>query len=305
MKTKKRHATWPVLLLTLPAFVAIWSGWVGLGEKTAFGVINLLPGMGGPNGYKWAILNTAITLPIGLETYAAYALHVFLNETRRGTLRKFAGWSALSSLLLGGGGQIAFHVMESMKMDRAPIWVTAIVGSLPVIVLGLGMTLAALVKRAEAGEGEDPERRTLAERVAAGRASLMAVAEAVKVPPAPRGTDIGATPAPYLADAPLPFPTPEEILTPDLTPDRETKVPSQRGPRRLRGDWDVPKAIRMILDGSTDAEISAAVGVGVKSVQRARSAVTHLKRDPHAALPASLKVPAAVAQVVREELRKI
>ncbi|MFC7646110.1 hypothetical protein ACFQX6_40125 [Streptosporangium lutulentum] len=29
-------ATWPLVLLAIPAFVAVWSGWVGLGELAGF-----------------------------------------------------------------------------------------------------------------------------------------------------------------------------------------------------------------------------------------------------------------------------
>jgi hypothetical protein len=35
---------WPILVLALPAFVAIWSGWVDLGRLTGFGVVHPLPG---------------------------------------------------------------------------------------------------------------------------------------------------------------------------------------------------------------------------------------------------------------------
>ncbi len=57
---------WPLILLSAPAFVAIWSGWVGLGVLTGFGVVHPLPGIA--DGFT---LNSAITLPIGVETYAA------------------------------------------------------------------------------------------------------------------------------------------------------------------------------------------------------------------------------------------
>ncbi|HEX5543039.1 MAG TPA: ABC transporter permease, partial [Micromonospora sp.] len=48
----KRPASWPVLLLALPAFVAVWSGWVGLGRLTGFGMVDLLPGIVAPG--SWA-----------------------------------------------------------------------------------------------------------------------------------------------------------------------------------------------------------------------------------------------------------
>ncbi len=147
MKNLKLPKRWPVLLLCLPAFVAIWGGWVGLGAMTGFGVINLLPGMVRDGG--WATVNTAVTLPIGLETYAAYALHAALNTTRKGTLRTFAIWSGVASLVLGGSGQLAYHVMESFGVVTAPWWITAIVATIPVAVLGAGAALAALMNREE------------------------------------------------------------------------------------------------------------------------------------------------------------
>jgi hypothetical protein len=138
---------WPVLLLCLPAFVAIWGGWVGLGAMTGFGVINLLPGMVEDGG--WATVNTAVTLPIGLETYAAYALHAALNTTRPGRLRTFSIISGVAALVLGGGGQLAYHVMESFGITTAPWPITATVATVPVAVLGAGAALAALMNREE------------------------------------------------------------------------------------------------------------------------------------------------------------
>lgn len=73
---------WPIVVLALPAFVAIWSGWVGLGGLTGFGPVHLLPGIA-PNFQ----VNTAITLPIGVETYAAYALRVWLGPGLPGPAR--------------------------------------------------------------------------------------------------------------------------------------------------------------------------------------------------------------------------
>lgn len=276
-----------------------------MGQMTGFGVINLLPGMVEEGG--WATLNTAITLPIGLETYAAYSSHVFLNTTEPGPLRKFAGWSALCSLLLGGGGQVAYHIMESHEITRAPIWITAIVGSLPVAVLGMGTTLAAMVKRAEAGMERAERRRTVAERVAEVRSSMAAVAEAVKVPAVkvPAGTDIGATPVPVVSEVPYgPDPAPEVPAVPaDPTPkDPARKVPSQR---RSRGQWDMEKAVQAVLEGElSDQEVAAAVGTGPKNIQRTRRAVVEIRRNPHAEIPKDWRVPAAVVAIVRREVPK-
>lgn len=287
---KRRTATWPVLLLCLPAFVAIWGGWVGLGERTGFGVINLLPGMVANGG--WATFNTAITLPIGLETYAAYALHAYLNATQRGPLRRFAGWSALSALILGGAGQVGYHVMEAQGIDRAPIWVTALVGSLPVLVLGLGTTLGALIRRDAAGvDPEEGPAPTLAERVRSLKAQATEVRDALRTPAA---DPIGAEPAPYLAEVPFgPDPLPAPVSP--------APVPRQR---RTRGSWDPVKAVRLILEGDlTDAKIAETVGIGPKVIQRTRRAVDAIKVDRHVTIPREWKVSADVVDVIRREVR--
>ncbi|WP_433169933.1 ABC transporter permease [Kribbella sp. CA-247076] len=140
-KASKPLHPWPVLLLALPAFVAVWSGWVGLGEMTGFGVVHPLPGIA--DGFT---LNTAITLPIGVETYAAFALHVWLSGRAPARARKFAMISALSSLGLGAAGQVAFHLLEAAGVTVAPWWITTVVAILPVAVLGMGAALAHLIR---------------------------------------------------------------------------------------------------------------------------------------------------------------
>jgi hypothetical protein len=141
-----------VALLALPAFVAIWGGWVGLGELTGFGPVNLLPGIGD----GWTI-NSAITLPIGVEAYAAYALRVWLKKgtARSDTARRFAMCSAIGSLILGAAGQVAYHLMTAWGIKVAPWWVTTFVSCLPVIVLGCGAALAHLSHTTPAEPSQD------------------------------------------------------------------------------------------------------------------------------------------------------
>jgi hypothetical protein len=136
----RKPVAWPVLLLALPAFVAIWSGWVGLGELTGFGVMHPLPGI-----WDAARLNTAITLPIGVETYAAFALWVWLSGRAPVQARRFARWSAIGSLIFGAAGQVAYHLMSAAHMVHAPWLITAAVACLPVAVLGMGAALAHLM----------------------------------------------------------------------------------------------------------------------------------------------------------------
>ncbi|MCZ7477322.1 ABC transporter permease [Micromonospora sp. WMMC273] len=132
---------WPVVLLALPAFVAIWSGWVGLGGLTGFGVVHPLPGI-----WDSFSINSAITLPIGVETYGAYALYVWLSGRVPQRARRFAKWSAIASLLVGALGQVAYHLLEAAGVTSAPWWITTAVACLPVAVLGMGAALAHLVR---------------------------------------------------------------------------------------------------------------------------------------------------------------
>ncbi|GAA0905739.1 hypothetical protein GCM10009559_73890 [Pseudonocardia zijingensis] len=138
-----RVPRWPLVLIALGAFVSIWSGWVGLGELTGFGPIRPLPGI-----WDEFVINTAITLPIGVEAYAAFALRAWLAPPTAGlpTLaRRFACWSALGALALGGAGQIAYHLMAAAGLTQAPWQITAFVSCLPVVVLGCGAALTHLI----------------------------------------------------------------------------------------------------------------------------------------------------------------
>jgi hypothetical protein len=135
----RRVASWPLMLLALPAFVAVWSGWVGLGSLTGFGVVHPLPGIW--DGFR---LNTAITLPIGVEAYAAYALRAWLSGPPRA--RRFARASSIGALVLGALGQVAYHVMVAAGIHHAPAYVTVPVACLPVIVLGMGAALTHLLR---------------------------------------------------------------------------------------------------------------------------------------------------------------
>ena len=132
---------WPLLLLAAPAFVAIWSGWVGLGELTGFGVVRPLPGI-----WPSLELNTAITLPIGVEAYAAYALKAWLTPGVPDRARRFARASAIGALVLGALGQVAYHLMVAAEVRTAPWQIITLVSCLPVAVLGMGAALVHLLR---------------------------------------------------------------------------------------------------------------------------------------------------------------
>ena len=134
---------WPLVVIGSSPFVAVWSGWVGLGGMTGFGVVRPLPGI-----WDGLTLDTAITLPIGVEAYAVYALAVATSPKEMpAAVRRFAWASAAASLALGMGGQVAFHVMTAHGVSAAPWWVTALVSCLPVLVIFAAAVLWHLTAR--------------------------------------------------------------------------------------------------------------------------------------------------------------
>ena len=144
--------SWPLLVLAAPAAVAVWSGWVGIGTMTGFGQIHPLPGI-----WDGLHLNTAITLPIGVEAYAAYALRIWLASGLlvSGRTRRFAKWSAIASLLLGMAGQVAYHLLTEAGARHAPWGITTAVSCLPVLVLGMGSALTHMVRGDAHARGPD------------------------------------------------------------------------------------------------------------------------------------------------------
>ncbi len=132
---------WPLVLIASPAAVAIWSGWVGLGQLCGFGPIHPLPGIA--DGFT---INTAITLPIGVEAYGAYALRAWLTSGTPGRAQRFAKASALGALALGMCGQIIYHLLSAAHAARAPWPVVMLVSCIPVITLGFGAALTHLLK---------------------------------------------------------------------------------------------------------------------------------------------------------------
>lgn len=132
---------WPLLLIAAPAAVAVWSGWVGLGTLCGFGIVHPLPGIA--DGFR---LNTAITLPVGVEAYGAYALGAWLTPSAAPATRTFARRSALGALALGMAGQVIYHLLAAAHADAAPWPVVMLVSCLPVLTLGFGGALTHLLR---------------------------------------------------------------------------------------------------------------------------------------------------------------
>ena len=102
--------SWPLLVLAAPAAAEVWSGWVGIAQKTGFGLVSPLPGI-----LPSLHLDTSITLPVGVEAYAAYALRAWLADEHSisGRTRRFAKWSAICS-----GVILSFRVSRGCDLRR-------------------------------------------------------------------------------------------------------------------------------------------------------------------------------------------
>lgn len=137
----RKPSTWPAVVIALPAMVAIWTGWVGLGELTGFGPVHPLPGI-----WDALTINSAITLPVGMEAYGMYAMSAWLRPSAPAAARTFGRASALVALVLGMCAQAAYHLMAAAGWTRAPWPVTVAVSCLPVAVAGMGAALRALLR---------------------------------------------------------------------------------------------------------------------------------------------------------------
>lgn len=244
--SRLRDWPWPLLVIAAPAAVAIWSGWVGLGEKCGFGPIRPLPGIA-----PGVVINTAITLPVGVEAYGAYALSVWLGAKGiDSTTRRWARLSAIGALLLGCLGQITYHLLAAAGITRAPWPVVTAVSCLPVVTLALAAALTHMMLASRRGDGaEEPSDETpdegaddaapaVAEDVAAG------LHETVTEPV----TEVPAKPSP-----------------------RPSRQPSKRTSKQPSG---LARAAAIIKDegGLTNAEVAKRAKVSVSTVERARRA---------------------------------
>ena len=162
--------SWPLLVLAAPAGAEVWSGWVGIAQMTGFGRVSPLPGI-----WPSLHLDTSITLPVGVEMYAAYALRAWLDTSPAVSdrTRRFARRSAIFSFALGMAGQVAYHLLAQAGAARAPWIITTIVSCLPVLVLAMGTTLAHMLRTdteaardsAARGPADDPTpNRTAADQ---------------------------------------------------------------------------------------------------------------------------------------------
>lgn len=150
-RTRNALTTLALTAIAAPAAVSVWAGWVGLGALSGFGRVNLLPGIG-----DGLVVDTSITLPIGVEAYAAMAMGVWLGRMGDSRAQGFARASALAALALGAFGQIAYHLLVAMGADHAPLPVVVGVACMPVAVLGSAGALLHMLHAPEAVDAPAP-----------------------------------------------------------------------------------------------------------------------------------------------------
>lgn len=126
-------------IIAASAGIAIWSGWVGLGGMSGYGPVRPLPGIAP------LVIDAAITLPLGMEAYAAIALKVWIVGACSDRTRTYAKRSTIASLVVGAGGQIAYHLLVAFHAAVAPWEIVMVVSVLPVAVLGMAAGLIHLV----------------------------------------------------------------------------------------------------------------------------------------------------------------
>lgn len=143
MNAEKTHTwprRWPLAAMSVPAMLAIWSGWVGLGEMTGYGPVKILPGIAD------VTVNTAIALPVGVEIFAVTTMSVWFSPAPlRVRTRRTAMVLSLVSALLGLAGQVGYHVLVAGGTKTAPDWLTMFVACLPVLIVVCAAALFHMV----------------------------------------------------------------------------------------------------------------------------------------------------------------
>jgi hypothetical protein len=224
----KPFPRWPLVIMALPAAVAVWSGWVQLGMMCGFGVVQPLPGI-----VPWHI-NTAVTLPVGTEAYAAFALGAWLHSATAERAKKFARNSAIGSLALGVSAQVSYHLLAASGATRAPWPVTVLVSSVPVVVLGFGAALSHLLR-----QDVKVSENVTADAPVASETEVTAVIEAT--PESVSSPD--TTPA---------IPATEIVAALDMTPDTDATPEATVLP--LRTGQPTPVKASDIVSGLSDIE---------------------------------------------------
>jgi hypothetical protein len=281
-EAERSPVAWPLFLLSLPAFVSIWSGWVGMGRKSGFGPVNPLPGI--MDSFQ---IDTAITLPIGLEAYAAYSMYAWLAAAHLSTsTRRFAMWSAFGSLVLGTAGQAAYHVMESTGVKTAPVEIVIAVSAIPVIVLGLGTGLAHAMRK---------DWHAYRATVQNGTADVVDV-EVIEDESVPASADAKESHEPVPASRPAPRPAPRPAAEREINPSAKDLSTDEKYRVGLRAYHE-----SVIRPGRPLSQRDLAAVMGMKNRELAIKIIREYKEADAAGSVKDLLSSAGIESEVRED----
>lgn len=219
--TPRRNHLWLLLLIAAPAAVEVWSGWIGLGTLCGFGEIHPLPGI-----WDGLQINTVLTLPIGMEAYAGFALYVWLASNAGETARVFARRSAIGAFVLSCLGQMTYHLLSATHHMRAPSFAVIVVACLPVAVLAFAAALTHLLHA-------DAIAQEQAAREAAEKAAARAAAKAGNT--APRSPAVKPVTAPAAREVAPATGGAAPVTPPPVTP--ETVAVGEGLRKRTEGEW--------------------------------------------------------------------
>lgn len=289
-----------------------------------------------PSGHGWAYLGVALgltasvagnvantvlaesTVSLWLRVPFAVAWPVFLGIgievlTRIAWERGWKHWAARAILVgpmsLVSGFMSYLHLHHLMILSGEPGLAQA-VGPLAVDGTLFGCTVALLVTRTKARRtDEDGPRLTLAQRVAAAKATATAVLDAAKAPAAVEVPvevpAIAADPEPevLVLEDPEPVVADRSADTQDPTEDLTPVSPAPAGTRTQRGSIDYAKVLRAVLENAKDQDVADIVGGSTKTAQRVRRVVRLLDTTQDlAAIATTVKLPLAAVRTIAAEL---
>lgn len=226
-----------------------------------FGLVQPLPGI-----VAWH-LDTAITLPVGVEAYGAYALGAWLTPGTPDLARAFARGSALGALALGMLGQVGYHLLAAAGASKAPWPVTVCVSCVPVVTLGFGAALAHMLR-------------------AAPGPAVSAVPESAATPEAEPVPESGSEAAAAAEDDMAPEQDPGQAA--GSVPDQPRRTARRRTGHGLRAgagrisDDDLRRQIRPLLEADPDLSAAAAA----RTLRRGRDRTGRLLAELRSGLPA-------------------
>jgi hypothetical protein len=303
-----------------------------------------------PSGHGWAYLGVALgltasvagnvantvlaesTVSLWLRVPFAVAWPVFLGIgievlTRIAWERGWKHWAARAILVgpmsLVSGFMSYLHLHHLMILSGEPGLAQA-VGPLAVDGTLFGCTVALLVTRTKARHVEDAgQRMTLAQRVAAAKASATAVLDAAKAPAAVEPvldvkaplvlngagkSELTRTQVQDALDAGMTAVVLEDPKTAEVPvlEDPAPVSPAPAGTRTQRGTVDYAKVTRLVLEVPKDQDVAERLGTSPKTPQRVRRAVKLMDTTQDLdAIAATVKLSPAAVRTIHAELKEL